>query len=284
MAAPVWESADTKTATGNSASLTVDKPSNLADNDVVVLGVEQRDRGSDPALAPPSGFTEEYEIRYANNVDVAMAYKVITDAASEPASYTYTSGEEENWTAAAGRVSGADTTDPTDVSGTDTGDSSDPVAPSITTTIADTLLLAQAGTDSQSAAPWSPPSGYTEEWDLSQGTTFSTAGSGATKTQASAGASGTATFTTSSDRDWATGHVAFAPGVSAVTITLVAATMTFSAQALTVTIGRLITLVAATVVSAAQTLTVNITSLANRIPLMPHKPDVLRKHPKRIPR
>lgn len=200
-AAPTFQSADTQTASINNAStISVNKPTNLANNDVVVLVYAASQISTMPAW--PSGFTEEWKFEETDQV-AGVAYKVVTDAASEPA--TYSMGASGNGAAllTAARISGADTTDPTNVSGYARSN----IAPNVTTTVDNTLLLTTIALRSASVTAFTPPSGYTEEWDFGSDPGWAESMAGATKTQASAGSTGSATW---SDGDIA-GLIAFAP-------------------------------------------------------------------------
>lgn len=123
------------------------------------------------------------------------------------ASYNFTTSVASFVTLDIGRITGAHAT-PIDAQ--DKADSA--TAPSITTTVADTLLLAFVSTANDGDGLWSPPANYTERWDA--GTTSGGINHAmASKDQAAIGASGTAAFSGSPSGTPVAQHVAIAPAL-----------------------------------------------------------------------
>lgn len=144
------------TQSSGTSPRTVTKPAGTLAGDMMLLHVGC---ASDVAVTPPSGFTLVAEITGTNLIRV---YKKIAGS-SEPATYdvTFTSGN-----GSAGIISVYSTTANSiavDVSGTQTNGSGDRIWPSVTTTVANTLLCMFATL--ANAFSSTPPGGATEQWD-----------------------------------------------------------------------------------------------------------------------
>lgn len=130
-----------------------DKPTGLADNDLVLLGVLLFSDGGNPLSAEktitwPAGFTE-IRSAYSNahggeEVQMAVAYKFITSAAGEPATYSCSwTGNVGNQSFAAA-YSGVSSVALIDDSDENTGDGTTVTLPAMTAAAADTLAVAIA--------------------------------------------------------------------------------------------------------------------------------------------
>lgn len=136
------------------------------------------------------------------------------EASSEGTSYTFT-GASEPWAGVMYELSGVDTTTPIDISGISSDINNDtPISPTITTTVADTLII--AGFHHNSSG-----SGATMDGSLSnaiiEDSLNSSAACGlgmASKAQASIGATGTFTHSQSFARNWRAITIAIAPSAS----------------------------------------------------------------------
>lgn len=137
----------TGTATGGVGDVvTVTKPSTVANDDylVVVMGVGD----DDPDIAPPTGWTTGDRAEGTSGTDVQMGifYKLVTDAASEPANYTFTAGNGDAIGWWIGSLRGVDLTTPEDetMSGNAVYRLNDtsPLADSITTATDGAFILA----------------------------------------------------------------------------------------------------------------------------------------------
>lgn len=161
MANPVLE-----TSNENAAGTSFTKPSGLANGDVLYLYYWQFHSASG-APSGPSGFTEitvggQVNAGGSGFIEARLYRKVITSAGTEPASYSVTPGSGSNFANGGEiyRVSGVDTTTPENAtpafaSGTGTTATSS----SITTTVADCLLLALIVSDGASI---STPTGMSQ--------------------------------------------------------------------------------------------------------------------------
>lgn len=183
------------TATAASTPLTtivVTKPAGVATNDVLLAAVSV---DQTPTITPPAGWTLVRSD--ANGTTQTQAIYWHAAGASEPATYTFTFGAPVA-SAVAGLVaySGVDTTSPIDVAGGQSNAASSSItAPSVTTTVANTMLVGFFGLDND--ATISPPSGMTERWDVDAQGTADEGAEAADVATATAGATGTKVATAS---------------------------------------------------------------------------------------
>lgn len=169
MAAPAFQTASTVAPLA--AELPVPKPSGLADGDLVVVAIGGSE--GDTCTAPDGSWTEHLDT--GSDETLAVYSKHITNAAGEPATWTFTSGHTKN-VGAALRISGADSTTPVVVVGTPAGGSgTSVVASAIIPGVVDCLLI-QASVANSGSGSWSH-SVMTERVDLLSG------GSGADSTK-----------------------------------------------------------------------------------------------------
>jgi len=201
---PAFRAAASATTTGT--TLTITKPSGTATNDVLVASIAVTP--STATITPPSGWTL---VRRMNNAgptsnSLAVHYKAAT--ASEPASYAWGISGSSFTVGGIQGFSGIDTASPLDIeNGQSTPSGTTHAAPSITTTVANGMLVAShAFASSQS---WTPPSGMTESFDRPSGANSATGMSieGSRVLLAVAGASGTKTATAAGSADAANAHL-----------------------------------------------------------------------------
>jgi hypothetical protein len=142
----VIESKSTGT-TSNGTSVTVTKPSGLADNDVLLAFVSKDD---DVDMTPPGSWIEitNAGTLAGNDMRLAVYYKVIPDAASEGFSYIW-SGDRELWRVLILRLSGVDNDTPLDVAASHENYENDtsPLSTEVTTATDGALVFAVAYTD-----------------------------------------------------------------------------------------------------------------------------------------
>jgi hypothetical protein len=180
-------------ASGSGTSMTVNKPAGVVDGSVLFAAFEY---DSSLSLTAASGYS--LVRRFSGIGSTAVYSKIITNAAGEPASYTFI-GDGDQWLGIIVPVSGANTTTPVDVSTVNNGYGGTLTATGLTTGGPNRLLLAFAGMDWGPGSPYTPPAGMTEIDDRSGGAVSFTA---AHVTQASAGASGNKVFTASDTDVW----------------------------------------------------------------------------------
>ena len=192
-AAPTVRSVSTgaTSAYGGSTSQTVPVPAGAAPGDVLV-GVATAPVA--PAgLSTPAGWSRVRLDDNGSGVETAVFVHVV--GTSEPASYTW-SFDRTNVAVVVMAVSGVDTTDPVDASAAAFADyTSTVVAPSLTTTSADDLLVLFVGNQGGSGA--APQASMTKNGDVVSGDLYCCNVSSHVATQAlgAAGATGTRTAT-----------------------------------------------------------------------------------------
>ena len=186
MASPAFRSS-TIPGSGSSAGITITKPTGVVDNDILVCFAYFE---SDAAITPPSGWTQKLLNEQNAGGEDHRLYCWWHRAASDGASYAW------SWTGSVFRdfsihaFSGALTSgDPFQQTNTAIAGASSATTPavSLTTTTADTTLL-WAGSNFNSNAWNTDPTGFTALYDASYGRCFY-------KAQATAGASGSITCT-----------------------------------------------------------------------------------------
>lgn len=173
---------------GGRIDLTINRPVGLAVNDVMVAMIAVRG-GSTTAITPPAGWTAANII---DNGTIRLAIYLKVAAAGEPGNYTWTFSSVQRATGGIQAYSGVDTISPVDdAAGQATPSGILHTTPSITTTVANSMLVASftVATD----ARWEPPAGMDERVDVRGGGAAGTGTEGADQVQALAGASGAKT-------------------------------------------------------------------------------------------
>lgn len=177
-------------ANSTATTLTIPAPGGMAPGDVMVAGITV---GGTPSITPPSGWTlvrldatAEFDLRQA------VFFKVV---GSEPANYTWTFSQNQ---AAAGGIhayAGVDNASPINAHGgkiDSFGRTTSIIAPSITTTVSNSMLVGFFGIARNTTI--SPPPGMTERYDrASTAGPFFATGEGCDVIQSAAGATGTKT-------------------------------------------------------------------------------------------
>jgi len=187
-------------ATANDTAVTqliISVPSGTVNGDGLILAIAVRG-GSGTTVNTPAGWTQELTQNQGTGPRLSIFRRV---ASSEPANYTVTwSGGSFDAAGGIYAAQGSDTTTLVDASGSQGNASSASVtAPTITTTVADCLLLffgaAQAG------PTWTADGAMSERWDVqsSGGTKISSTCDD--QTLGAAGATGTRTATISSGQN-----------------------------------------------------------------------------------
>lgn len=193
---PVVESASSGNNGTTATSVVVNMPSGVTTGDLLIAQVTI---STNVTPNTPSGWTLERSDVAAGNIVRSFIFSRVADG-TEGATQTFDAPGSGRWAAGILRISGADTTTPVDVDGAtvDNGNpaSTNMVAPSVTTTVDNTLVLRfYALSDGRNSN--STPTGLTEAYDTASGFGAGVTCSCAYVDQASAGASGTATSTTS---------------------------------------------------------------------------------------
>jgi phosphodiesterase/alkaline phosphatase D-like protein len=169
------------TATGTSGNLSVAKPANLADQNLMVAVCYARNRPATgtATFTPPTGWTEA--VSNSGNASFAVYTKYVAVAADEVASsYTFTSLNGGRWLGSIFLVTGVDSATPVDVAAASTSFSANAglTVPTLTPTGNDGLLVSVVqGHQTSASFTFTPHSGMTEvaDWNVTSGTSFSAA-------------------------------------------------------------------------------------------------------------
>lgn len=194
--------------------MAVTLPTNIGVGDLLSIAIgETLDNG----FTTPAGWISVNAAADGFGGDRVAYFRRIANG-SEGASVTITTGGTATMTAVAWRTTGFDSTTPINVSATGSGTSGSATAmtaTTATTTVANCDVIRVATTRNSTSI--SQPAANTNIGADSSGTAFDQAAiSVCFKSQAGAGASGTAAFVSSgTDRGWACLTVAIAPGASA---------------------------------------------------------------------
>lgn len=204
MAAPALIGTPTTVANASSGTTTtITKPASLADGETLLAVVSSA--WPSGGIAPPGdsvAWTELYEVSSTAGLTTAVYVKYVASAAGEPASYAFTHSSAKN-VGYMTRVSGCDSSQVYDVLGASTNTANGADTPTgITTTVADTLIIAVWGSVDSTALTMS---GVTEWADVASGgsggaSSKTTSGSGYV-TQASPGSSPAISATSSANND-----------------------------------------------------------------------------------
>jgi hypothetical protein len=173
-------------------TLVISAPASIAAGDLLLAGFTVD--GNPSVVSPPADWTPILR-NGGSGLGTHTYYKVAT--ASEPASYTWTFGESRRAAGGIIRYTGVDTSNPivTSAGGT-AGSSSEVIAPTVTTTADDTLIVSFFGINDNRT--FSPPTGMTERFDVRNTNSDGPAISAADQVIVTAGATGTRTATLSS--------------------------------------------------------------------------------------
>lgn len=125
-------------AAGDTDTLTVAKPAGVEAGDLMVA--QMSFRGGAIGFTPPPDWIElAPRSNSGDEINQVTFYRFATSP--DPADYTWTIDSPEHFAVAISAYRGVDLTDPIDATGVQTGSTTNPVAPSITTSSADTRLI-----------------------------------------------------------------------------------------------------------------------------------------------
>ena len=201
---PAFRAAASATTTGT--TLTITKPSGTATNDMLVASIAVTP--STATITPPSGWTLVRRMDNAGPTANSLAVYYKAAGTSEPASYAWGLSGSSFTVGGIQGFTGIDTAGPLDIeNGQSTPSSTTHAAPSITTTVANTMLVASH--TFASSQSWTPPSGMTESLDQRSGANNATGLSieGSRVLLAVAGASGTKSATAAGSADAGNAHL-----------------------------------------------------------------------------
>src|SRR5207249_3829175 len=173
----------------SATSLAISRPSGTLANDVMVASITSRTGSGTPTISAPAGWTLIVSTpNSGNNLTTATYWKVAGTAGADPGPYAFTVSSSR----VAGGISAysnVDTTNPINASGGQVSSST----PSITTTVANTMLVACFGRSGGSAI--GAPTGMTQRFNAETSSSTNAASESADVAQAAAGASGSKTST-----------------------------------------------------------------------------------------
>src|SRR5438876_3295455 len=171
-------------SSSSATSLAISRPAATVANDVMVASITSRTGSGTPTITPPLNWTLIVNTPDSgNNLAVSTYWKVAGTAAADPGPYSFTVSSSR----VAGGISAyfnVDTTNPINASGGQVSSS----APSITTTAANTMLVACFGRAGGSAI--GAPSGMTQRFHAETSSSTNAASESADAPQAAAGATG----------------------------------------------------------------------------------------------
>lgn len=194
-------------APSGTLTLTIATPSGTVAGDVMIASIAVRPNTA--TITPPAGWTLVRRMDNASANANSLAVYSRVAGASEPANYSWTFSASTGSAGGIQTFSGVDTTTPINVeSGQTTPNGLSHTTPSVTTTMANTMLVTSHGFTS--AASWTPPGGMTEAFDTASIAVPNGGGisiEGNCARQASAGTTGAKTATATADSDVGNAHI-----------------------------------------------------------------------------
>jgi outer membrane protein assembly factor BamB len=198
-AAIAFRSGASTDLSGQGASITINKPTGTAKGDVLIASIAVRP--STATITAPAGWTlvnrQNNGGGNANSLAVYSKVATATEAASYTWSFSANTGNEGGIMA----FSGVDNATPVNVfGGATTGSGTTHTAPSVTTTVTNTMIV--TAHEYSSSDRWTAPPGMTEVFDVASLAVPDALGIallGSYKAQAAAGATGTFTATAASN-------------------------------------------------------------------------------------
>ena len=211
-AAVAFRGATAVTVAG-SGELDISKPAGVMIGDVMIAAIITKDI---PPITPPAGWTLVRRTENEAKMALAVYYKIAD--AGEPASYTWIAAGGTNLGVGIQAYSGVDNTTPVDVEyGQSTPKGTMHATPSVTTTVANTMLVATHAAKVGNAT-WTPPEGMAERDEVSDPNVSMESSD---VLQPAAGATGAKTATLSkASRDSATHILALKPAIAGADLNL----------------------------------------------------------------
>jgi len=145
-----------------SGSLAINKPTGTVQGDVMFASIAIRPETG--TITAPSGWTLVRRVNNTNSNENTLATYYKVAGTGEPASYTWSFSTSSGAAGGITTFTGVDTSDPIDVeNGQNTANGTTHASPSITTTIANTMLVTAHAFSSSTT--WSSPAGMTEAYE-----------------------------------------------------------------------------------------------------------------------
>ena len=196
----------------NGTSITVSTPAGTAEGDLLIAAVVT---DAQETISPPGGQGWTQIAHDRNSMTLGLWWK--NAGASESPNHQFTWSTNEQAYAWMMRFTGHDSAGPINTSQVAQGTSSSPTSPSVTTTVADCLILRIGGFDDDDiTADSTGLSGHTDiTMDKSNSGNGTCAGGAGFVQQPAIGDSGTSTFSLSANEQYRTVTIAIAPDTSA---------------------------------------------------------------------
>ena len=200
-------------AVNGATSITINAPAGTASGDVLIAIVAHQN-GVNRNLVPPSGWTAVPSTDWSDGTNARIRSFFKVAGPLEPPSYTFTfaSGAGQDMSGGILAVLGGSPTAPVNASnGQNNGSvgSKNVTAPSISTTVANTLLV--FGGACNVSASFTPPVGMTEHWDIASSGTYKVATEAASQPLGALGATGIRVATASTSCRSVAVSIAIAP-------------------------------------------------------------------------
>jgi hypothetical protein len=165
---------DSNLVGGGNTVCTLNKPPTLLDGDVMLAACSFRGGTGTTITSVPAGWTlVGSRVDNGTTISLVVYSHVVTDAASEPATYSWNFSASVKYSRSLVVYSGIDNANPIDVTaGVATASGTSHAAPALTTTVSNDMLVTFHVTATCTA--WTPPAGMTERSDdtfCSQGAT-----------------------------------------------------------------------------------------------------------------
>jgi hypothetical protein len=210
-----YASQQTASLGSNGTSLVINVPSGTAAGDLLLATIST---DGSTSFSTPTGWTLLNQDSNGTDITLAVFYRVADG--TEPTNYTFNWTGSEQAAGAILRYTGVDTTTPIDVWDAANSNDNAPTAPSVNTTVADTMVVRIYGADDDDLAGSPYPPGHTGRLNIRSNTGWNnTCSLGvADVAQAAAGATGTAAFAMSASEQWRAMTLALRPAVAAETI------------------------------------------------------------------
>jgi len=188
---------------GSALTLTINRPAGTLGGDLMVAGIAVRP--SSATITAPVGWTLQRRQNNTNPSDSSLAVYYRVAGTSEPASYTWTFSASAGSAGGISSFSGVNTTTPINIeasANTGTTSTTNFTAPSVTTTVANTMVVTHH--EYSSSDRFTPPTGMTEAFDVASLAVANSNGVAITqdyKLQAAIGATGTMMAVAASNGD-----------------------------------------------------------------------------------
>ncbi len=201
-----FRAAASASAASGVLNLAINKPTGTREHDVMIASISFRPDTA--VVTPPTGWTLVRRTNNGSGSPGALATYWKAADVSEPASYTWTFDTSAGASGGILAFSGVDEEGPIDVeNGQTTVSALTHAAPSVTTSVADTMVVSVHGFTS--SATWTPPTGMNEAVDTASETVPNCCGTSIEMNylwRPAIGATGTLTATASGDADVGYAH------------------------------------------------------------------------------